>query len=131
MITQSQKPIELSICISTRNRCQYIGATLDTIIPQITDDCEIVVLDGASTDNTSQIVSEYAERCRQLRYVRLDENHGIDQDYDLTVGSARGKYCWLTADDDFMKPGAINAVLSALRRGFCLVIVNTEVCDVT
>ena len=42
----------LSICIATYNRADFIGETLDSIIRQLTDEVEIVVVDGASTDAT-------------------------------------------------------------------------------
>ena len=46
----------LSICIATHNRADYIGETLDSIIPQLTDEVEIVVVDGASTDATRTVM---------------------------------------------------------------------------
>lgn len=37
--------IKLSICIATFNRAAFIGATLDSIISQATEEVEIVVVD--------------------------------------------------------------------------------------
>ncbi len=54
----------LSICIATYNRAEYIGETLESIIPQVTDEVEIVIVDGASTDNTSSVVKHYIEVCK-------------------------------------------------------------------
>lgn len=117
----------LSICIATMNRAKFIGATLDSIISQVTEEVEIVIVDGASTDGTGDVVARYQERCSTLRYYRLGEKGGVDQDYCRAVDLATGQYCWLFTDDDIMKPGAINAVLSAIRDDYGLVIVNAEV----
>ena len=57
----------LSICIATYNRASCIGETLRSIIPQITEEVEIVVVDGASTDNTCNVVKSYMEMCQQTR----------------------------------------------------------------
>jgi len=46
----------LSICIPTYNFGRFIGETLDSILPQATEDVEVTVVDGASTDNTADIV---------------------------------------------------------------------------
>ena len=116
----------LSICIATRNRAAFIGQTLDSILAQITDEVEVVVVDGASTDNTEQVMRAYLQRCPRLRYLRLAENGGIDRDYDRAVLEAQGKYCWLFSDDDLLKPGAIQAALHAIAQGYCLLIVNAE-----
>jgi glycosyltransferase involved in cell wall biosynthesis len=118
--------LKLSICIATLNRAAFIGATLESILSQLTDDCEVVVLDGASTDDTERVVSEYTRRFDHLRYIRQDTNNGIDRDYDRVVDLARGEYCWLMTDDDLLKPGAVVAVLEALCRDVSLVIVNVE-----
>jgi glycosyltransferase involved in cell wall biosynthesis len=119
----------LSICIATYNRASFIGETLDSIIRQVPDEVEIVVMDGASTDGTPAVVERYALDCPGLRYVRLPEKGGVDQDFCKAVECARGEYCWLFPDDDLFKPGAIRRVLDELRGGHCLVIVNADVMD--
>lgn len=121
-----KKPL-LSICIATYNRAAYIGETLESIIPQLDDDVEILVVDGASTDNTEDVVRQYAGKESRIRYIRLSAKGGIDQDYDKSVQLARGKYCWFFTDDDVLRPGAVNAVKSAINEGYDLVIVNAEV----
>ncbi len=119
--------IRLSICIATYNRAGFIGATLESIIPQLTEKVEILVVDGASPDNTAEVVRDYQSTCGQLRYVRLVTKGGVDQDYCKAVELARGEYCWLFTDDDALKPGSIQSVLSAIEEGHHgLIIVNAE-----
>lgn len=118
--------IRLSICIATRNRAAFIGETLDSIIPQATDEVEIVVVDGASTDNTEEVVRRYQQQSPRLRYFRLEINGGVDRDYSRTVELAQGEYCWFMTDDDIFKPGAIQTVLNHIEQGYGLIIVNAE-----
>jgi abequosyltransferase len=126
----TQSPaLKLSICIPTFNRAKFIEETLESILPQMTDDCEVVVLDGASTDNTAQVVAGCAQHCDRLRYVRQERNNGFDRDLDRVVELASGEYCWLMADDDLLKPGAVAAVLKTLGQDPSLVIVNVECRD--
>lgn len=122
--------IKLSICIATYNRVDYIGETLDSMISQISRNVEILVVDGASTDNTDEVVGRYVRKCPQLRYVRLPIKGGVDQDYAKAVELASGEYCWLMTDDDLLKPGAVDKILEAISRKYGLIIVNAEVRDV-
>ncbi|OGP35772.1 MAG: hypothetical protein A2X88_03155 [Deltaproteobacteria bacterium GWC2_65_14] len=119
----------LSICIATYNRADFIGETLDSIIPQLTEEVEIVVVDGASTDATRTVMERYAADCPGLRYIRLPEKGGVDQDFCKAVEDARGEYCWLFPDDDLYKPGAVKRILDELRSVPSLVIVNADVMD--
>jgi len=118
--------IALSVCIATFNRADFIGQTLESIISQATEAVEIVVVDGASSDGTQEVVAEYSRRCPGLRYFRQDANGGIDHDYSQVVELARGEYCWLMSDDDILKPGAINTILQEIGRDYSLIIVNAE-----
>lgn len=117
----------LSICIATLNRACFIGETLDTIVGQLQPGTELLIVDGASTDDTSMVVAPYVAAHARVRYLRLDQNSGVDQDYDLAISHARGDYCWLMTDDDLLKPGAVARVLAVLDGRRELVVVNTEV----
>lgn len=119
--------IRLSICIATRNRGTLIGATLESIICQATEQVEIVVLDGASTDSTGEVVRRHQAGFPRLRYFPQNVNMGVDQDFATTVELAQGEYCWLFSDDDLMKAGAIQAVLDAAAGQYGLIIANAEV----
>jgi abequosyltransferase len=119
--------IELSICISTRNRGPFIGATLESIIRQANEQVEIVVLDGASSDNTEEVVRSYQELFVRLRYFQQQANGGVDQGYAEAVSLAQGEYCWLFSDDDVLMDGAISSVLAAIAQKYGLIIANAEV----
>lgn len=120
---------KLSICIATYNRAEFIGKTLDSIIPQLTNEVELVVVDGASTDKTQEIVEAYVSSGGNVRYVRLPEKGGVDQDYCKSVELADGEYVWLFTDDDLFEPKAIQRVLEEIKVGYNLLIVNARVLD--
>jgi len=118
---------KLSICIATYNRGNYIGGTLDTIISQMDSKVELIVVDGASPDNTLDIMTEYIYRYPEIRYYREPVNSGVDADYDKAVSYAIGEYCWLMTDDDLLRTGAVKQVLQSIENSPELVVVNSEV----
>ena len=119
--------LKLSICVATYNRGKFIGETLDSILPQLTQDVELIVVDGASPDNTPEVMSQYLNSHPEIRYYREPENSGVDKDYDKAVGYARGQYCWLMTDDDLMSPDAIHRVMSKLGEGADIIVVNSTI----
>jgi abequosyltransferase len=119
----------LSICIATYNRCAYIAQTLTAILDQLPQDVEVLVVDGASPDDTAQIVEPFARGSAAVRYFRESSNSGVDRDFDKAVCYARGDYCWLMSDDDLLVPGAVARVLALLEPSLDLLVVNARICN--
>jgi abequosyltransferase len=120
--------MRLSICIPTYNFGAFIGPTLESILPQVVDGVEVVVLDGGSTDETTEVVESLQSRYPQLRYHRLDARGGIDRDMARTVELARGEYCWLFCADDLMKPDALRRMLEQLESGCDVYVCGLTLC---
>ncbi len=120
--------IKLSICIPVYNFGAFIGETLASIIPQATEGVEIVVVDGASTDNTTEVIKSLRRTFLLLRYHRLDKRGGIDRDMAKSVELAQGEYCWLFGGDDIMKPDAITDILEQIREGHDVYLCESILC---
>lgn len=119
-------PPKLSLCIATFKRGSFIAETLESICRQKPDDVEVIIVDGASPDDTQAAVAPYLGY-PNVRYYRESTNSGVDADYDKAVGYATGEYCWLTPDDDLVAPGAIGRLLTVLEEPWDLVVVNSEI----
>src|SRR2546422_10201090 len=98
-------PIRLSICMPTYNFGRFIGDALESILRQAADDVEIVVLDGASTDNTSEGVRSFQARFPRLHYHRRDRRGGSDRGKATGGELADGGYCWVLSQDDTLDGG--------------------------
>lgn len=108
----------LSICIPIYNFAKFIPETLDSILGQDGgDEVQIVILDGASTDNTAEIIAGYERKHPNIKYVRQPQKGGIDRDMAKSVEPATGDYCWLFSGDDIVRPGALRRVLSEIQSG--------------
>jgi abequosyltransferase len=108
----------LSVCIPIYNFAKFIPETLDSILGQDGgNEVEIIVLDGASTDDTAEILADYQRKHPNINYVRQPQKGGIDRDMAKSVEPATGDYCWLFSGDDIMRPGALRRVLNEIQSG--------------
>lgn len=119
----------LSLCIPTYNYGKFIGETLDSILPQITEEIEVIVLDGGSTDNTSEIVAARQQNHPRLAYYRQNFRGGIDRDIEKVVSLAQGQYCWLFSADDIMLPDSVAHVLDAIESNYDIYLCEHDLCN--
>lgn len=126
-MTADLLPPIVSICIATFKRAAFIAETIESIMVDLPPCVEVLVVDGASPDDTPVVIQALQNRFPDLRYFRESENSGVDRDYDKAVGYARGRYCWLMTDDDLLVAGAVARVLACIDDTVDLVVVNAEV----
>ena len=102
---------QLSVCIPTYDRGNYIGETIESIIRQVDKKkpVQIVISDNASEDNTKQIVEKYQKEYAHIKYFCFSENQGADRNYLQSISLADGEYCLICGSDDAFKENAINA----------------------
>jgi len=89
-----------STIIATYNRADLIGQTLESVLAQQADDCEVVVVDDGSTDDTQAVLKTYGDRIR----VFTQENKGAGAARNLGIEQARGRYVTLIDSDDLYLP---------------------------
>ena len=113
----------------TYNFGRFIAETLHSILEQDgAEEIEVVVLDGASTDNTADIVTGLQKQYPQIKYFRLPVKGGIDRDMAKTVELASGEYCWLFSSDDTMRSGALEFALNEIKQGYDLYLCRHVEC---
>jgi abequosyltransferase len=83
-------------------------------------DCEILVSDNASPDDTPSVVERWrktlSERGTTVRANRNAENVGAIRNIAFCIGAARGRHVWTVGDDDEIEDGALAYVLTQIRQ---------------
>ncbi|MCI0381714.1 MAG: glycosyltransferase [Chlamydiae bacterium] len=106
---------QLSICISTYNRAEFIETALNSVLNQIASDVEIAICDNGSQDNTEEIIRPYLQKYSFITYVKLPQNIGPDRCFLRSVEIAQGAYCWFLCDDDRVEKGGLEEVLNKIK----------------
>ena len=101
--------ILLSICIPTYNGGGKLRVALNALFNALNDytDIEIIVSDNCSNDNTFDVLSDFSINS-QFRFYRNSENIGFNRNMFLLVDKyAKGKFCWVIGDDDFVDSNSL------------------------
>jgi glycosyltransferase involved in cell wall biosynthesis len=106
----------VTVIVPARNEEGFIGACLDSVLSQDHPHLQVVVIDGASSDRTAQIVREYAKRDRRIELLRNPEAL-IPQSLNLGLAAARGR--WLVRVDahSTVPSGYVRTLVALLRTG--------------
>jgi glycosyltransferase involved in cell wall biosynthesis len=102
--------MKLSIIIPSYNQGRYIERTLESILSQGDPDCEIILMDGGSTDDTMKVVERYRNRL-SIVISEIDEGQSdaLQKGYALSTGDFIG---WQNSDDVYF-PGAFASFRSS------------------
>ena len=107
----------ITVC---RNVAPVIAETLDSVLSQTHADIELIVIDGASTDGTVEILESYRDRNRNGRGITTlvsEPDKGIYDAMNKGLRLATGEVIgFVNAGDLLMTPDVIAHVLKAFER---------------
>jgi abequosyltransferase len=106
----------LSICISTLNRAQLLKELIQSILNENSNEIEIVISDGGSDDNTSQIMNSFVSSNQNIKFIDPGRSVGLDEGYHLAVKASSGDYIWCMPDDDYILPDAISKIIRSISK---------------
>jgi len=98
----SEKKPKISVLIAVHNCYQFIGQALDSIYNQTFQDFELVIVDDASTDKTSEVILKKKDS-RTVVY-RNDQNLGLTKSLNIGIKLCRGEFVARMDADDISYP---------------------------
>ncbi|MHB8620563.1 MAG: glycosyltransferase family 2 protein, partial [Chloroflexota bacterium] len=95
---------KLSVIVPTRNRVAMLAEFFESM-SSVAVDYEILVMDGASTDGTFDMVVRQQEQNPRIRYFRNERALGDVPDVNWGLRESQGDYLCIFGDDDTTLPG--------------------------
>lgn len=105
----------VSVCMATYNGARYLNQQIESILEQLEDSDELVVVDDASTDESAQIVRSYNDP--RVRLVVNDHNVGHVRSFEVGMTFSTGDIVMLSDQDDVWADGRVTCILRALEGG--------------
>lgn len=93
----------ISVIVPVYNLEQYIAKCIDSLLSQTYKNIEIVLVDNASTDNSSKICSDYALHNCNIQYIGIEQNRGVVHARNVGIQNAKGKYIGFVDGDDWIE----------------------------
>jgi glycosyltransferase involved in cell wall biosynthesis len=109
-------PIRLTIAIPTYNRHKCLVSTIKRLIPQLTADCQLLIIDNASDppviDAVGPALAEFA--IPLVRVVRNKANIGANANILRCMELCESEWLWILSDDDRIWDDAVEKILEEI-----------------
>lgn len=105
--------VNISIIIATWNAAMTLKRCLDSIVPQLTNQTELILVDGGSKDETNKIIESYGDK---ITIHISEKDEGIYDAWNKGIKLAKGKWIMFIGADDKLMPGALNFYLDYISK---------------
>lgn len=96
----------ISVILPTYNRAKFLERSIASLLNQTYQDFEIIIVDDASIDSTSEIVERLSNP--KISYIRHSENKGAAAARNTGIRNANGKYIGFQDSDDEWLPNKLS-----------------------
>ena len=92
---------EISVIVPVYNVQKYLRKCLNSLVKQTFKDIEIIAVNDGSTDDSEEILKEYAEKYDNFSYYNK-ENGGLSDARNFGLKHANGRYVAFVDSDDYV-----------------------------
>ncbi len=103
----------ISIIIPCYNLAGYTRKCIDSILAQTYTNLEVIAIDDGSSDETPEILAEYAAKDARVVFIR-QENAGAGNAVNKGIEIATGRYMTFVDNDDYIEPDMYEKLHDAL-----------------
>lgn len=108
---------KVSVLVPIYNTEKYLNDCLDSVIRQTFKDIEVICVDDASTDRSSEILNEYANKDARIRVIKKNSNQGLLLARKTGIAEAVGEYiCFLDSDDSLSRAESLQIMVDLIEK---------------
>lgn len=110
--------MKLTIAIPTYNRNDLLLETVRNLLPQLTEECVLLILDNCSPLPVAETLDSLLRSSpdKNIRIIRHAANIGGDANALRSFELSATEWLWVLGDDDRAQPDAIETILTHLRQ---------------
>ncbi|MFB2581149.1 glycosyltransferase [Herbiconiux sp. P15] len=116
-MTAADGRVRASVCMATYKGSAFVAEQIESIVAQLGPDDELVIVDDCSPDDTVAVVVQTIARLGESRVTLTitDSNVGYVRAFEAAIKRSRGRYVFLSDQDDVWSPGRHERMIEGLR----------------
>lgn len=105
--------MKLSIVIPVYNVENYLRRCIDSVVPQLSCEHEVILIDDGSTDMSPQICDEYVKKNDRFSVIH-QENQGLSSARNVGIENSEGEYVLFLDSDDWIAEDSLRHICKAI-----------------
>ena len=103
----------ISVIVPVYNVEEYLLRCLESILGQTYRDLQVILVDDGSTDGSSRLCAEFAERDPRIECIRIS-NSGVSAARNRGLEAAKGRWIGFVDADDYIEAGFYETLVTHL-----------------
>ncbi len=112
----------VSVIMPSFNHEKYVEEAIESVLNQSMDNLELIIIDDASQDNSSNIIKKLAETDERIKPKFHEKNMGIASTLNHAISCSKGKYIAFIDSDDLWAPSKLKKQLEVLENNNDLIL---------
>lgn len=104
---------KLTVYITNYNYGRYIRQAIESVLHQSFQDFELLIIDDGSTDNSKEIIEDYADHS-QIKVI-YQQNKGLNITNNIALRLSTGQYIMRLDADDYLMDSALEKMINRLE----------------
>ena len=117
----------VSVVLLTHNRQEMLPRAIDSILNQTYTNFELIIIDDASTDKTTEILKEYVKRDKRIKVIKNRINSGIAESRNRGLELAKGEYIAWQDGDDVSELNRLSEQVKFMEKHKDIIILGTQI----
>lgn len=105
---------QVSVIIPNFNHARFLKARVESVLTQTFADTEILILDDASTDESSRVISEFETEPRVSVYFNETNSGSPFSQWNRGISMTTGEYVWIAESDDWAEERFLERMVAVL-----------------
>lgn len=105
----------ISVIVPVYNVEKVLYHCIDSILNQIFNDFELILVDDGSTDNSGRICDEYAGKDTRAKVIHK-QNGGVSSARNAGIEVAQGEYICFVDSDDYLESNYLKELVETKRK---------------
>ena len=104
----------VSIAMTTYNGEKFIKEQIDSLLHQTYKNLEIIICDDGSTDKTIEVIKEYEQKDKRIKFYQNEKNLGVLKNFEKAISLCSGEYIALCDQHDIWIKNKIEILLQEI-----------------